>query len=221
MFKKIKKNMSSDSSNLRKEISSTESSIENFLGKQELQSNKIISVIQNNLNLQNTSIDEIKNQLQAIQSLTLDKDKKLRRYEDGYDLKIYKSFLSDILRIYDDIKEKSSHIQKDVDLFLSQINLQDNNNSKKFANNTKDLLEESLEDIENMLENNNIYKYDIECGKIYNNDGKTIVEIKEAIETDDCYEKGSVVEILKDGFYTKLSQEEEKQIRMAEIKTKK
>ena len=44
-----------------------------------------------------TQIAEIKNQLDVLQEYTLEKNQKIRRFEDGYDLKIQNEFVIDII----------------------------------------------------------------------------------------------------------------------------
>ncbi len=222
MFKQVKEDTSSDANVLGCKIEKIKPAINKCLKKQESQSKNLISAIKGSLDNQKGDIEEIKNQLNAIQSLDSEKSEKLRRYENGYDTKILNRFLADILKVYDQLRDNDTKMQKLLCNFKSKFNIEDDNkDAKRFANNAKDLFEDAFDHINNMFYNNSIFKYNIEVGKVYNRDGVTIVKIKEALETDDNYEKGSVVEVLKDGFYIETAENEQKQIRMTEVKTKK
>lgn len=136
-----------------------------------------------------TQILEIKNQLNALQNYSLDSKEKIKRFENGYDWKIQKEFVIDII---------------DTIEYLEKQN-------KKIRNND---LETAIEDLNVMLENNGIYKIELDAD---NYKGQEIMAKVASIElTDNTSKDYAIKEVLKDGYYIEIN-EKQKVIKPAEV----
>ncbi len=194
--------------------------LKNLIIKQD----KNILILNKKIESSNSNTSEIKAQMQAVQELAEEKGAKLRRYEDGYDLKILSTFLKDIFNIREELNEKNEKVSTEIDEFLT-INKDENieevekeKQTKRFKNNMNDLVQESLDDLSNMLGNNNVLKYEIKKGDVYA--GKELeAKIIETIPTDDENLDGTIAEIKSDGFYIETSENTKKQIITTKVKT--
>lgn len=136
-----------------------------------------------------SQILEIKNQLNALQNYSLESKEKIRRFEDGYDWKIQKEFVIDIISTIE---------------YLEKQNKKINNNN----------LETAIEDLNIILENNSIYKTEINAD---NYKGQEImVKVSSTELTNDVSKNDAIKEILKDGYYIEIN-EMKKVIKPAEV----
>lgn len=135
-------------------------------------------------------LSDIKNQLDALQEYALTNQKKIRRFEDGYDLKIQSEFVIDIINTIEYLKKQS----------------------KKLKNND---LETAIEDLNIMLENNSIYKMEINNGDSYR--GQEIMAKVVSTElTENTSKDYAIKEILQDGYYIEIN-DTKKVIKSAEV----
>jgi Uri superfamily endonuclease len=117
----------------------------------------------------------IHDQLDAIQQYSLDKDNKIRRFEYGYDYKIYDRFIKDIFFMLDSLE-------------------------KSYANSQNMAILDTINDIKVMLDNNGIYNIDIKPDSIYIGQ-ESIASVDGVDVTDDALKDGLVKEVIKKGFY--------------------
>ncbi len=141
------------------------------------------SVIDDNLL---TQILEIKNQLNALQNYSLENKEKIKRFESGYDWKIQKEFVIDIINT------------------IEYLEKQNKNND----------LEAAIEDLNIMLENNGIYKIELDT---YNYRGQEIkAKIISTELTNNQSNNYAIKEILKNGYYIEID-DKQKIIKPAEV----
>lgn len=132
-------------------------------------------------------ISEIKNQLDVLQEYSFENKEKIRRFEDGYDWKIQKEFVIDIINVIEYIEKQ-------------------NNKPKNSA------LETSIEDLNIMLENNGIYQIEITANKWQEVSAKVI----RTEPTNDASRNDIIKEVLKNGYYIEIG-DKQKIIRPAEV----
>jgi len=88
------------------------------LQSSEITLNQTVGILKNNLGSVNSELVEIKNQLNALQQYTIEKDKKIRRFEEGYDFKIQKDFVKDIIEMIDYMEKQN---QKEPSELVSEM----------------------------------------------------------------------------------------------------
>lgn len=136
-------------------------------------------------------MEGMKEHIGSIQELSLEKEKKIRRYEDGYDQSKIKNFTSSLFRILESIKEGRL---KDDSATLSEIQ----------------------EDILILLENNGIKQINIEAG--YNHKEYSKVAKVVATENTSEVEKDSIIkEVRKDGYFIQVDEKTTKVLIPAEV----
>lgn len=148
-------------------------SYEDQHGKTKESLNNVISKVASEL-------QGMKEHIGSIQELSLEKEKKIRRYESGYDQANIKNFTKGLFRILETIKEEQ-------------------------AKENSDSLSEIQEDILILLENNGIEKIDIELGKNYKEYSKVAKVIRTEMTTDSLKDS-TVKEIKKDGYITQIDE---------------
>lgn len=136
-----------------------------------------------------TQILEIKNQLNALQNYSFENKEKIKRFENGYDWKVQKEFVVDIINSIE---------------YLEKQNKKENN----------DDLSSTIEDLNIMLENNGIYKVELNFD---NYKGQEIMAKVISTElTNDASKNDAIKEILKNGYYIEIN-EMKKIIKPAEV----
>ena len=136
-----------------------------------------------------TQISDIKNQLDALQGYTLEKNQTIRRFEDGYDLKIQEEFVIDVINTIHYLE-------------------------KRYKLNPSNELDTTIEDLNIMLENNSIHKIDIDCSN-YRGQEK-IAKIISTEPTNDPSKNYVIEEVLKSGYYLEIN-DKQKIIKPAEV----
>lgn len=152
---------------------------------------KTVGVLKNNIESVNSELIDIKNQLNALQQYTIEKEKKIRRFEDGYDYKIKNRMITDIISLLDDlekqnIKEPSEH------------------------------LKEAIEDILLLLENNGINTLTINQNIPYMGN-EQIAKVDKVEVTTDSQLNGVIKETIKKGFYLDIEDGSQKIIRPCSV----
>lgn len=157
----------------------------------EITLNKTVGVLKNNLESVSSELTEIKNQLNALQQYTIEKEKKIRRFEEGYDYKIKNRMITDIISLLDDLEKQN----------------------KKSPNEN---IEESIEDILLLLENNGINSINID-GNIPYMGNEQIAKVDKVEETTDSQLNGIIKETIKKGFYLDIEDGTQKIIRPCSV----
>ena len=137
------------------------------------------------------NIGTMKEEVSAVKELTLEKEEKIRRYEDGYDQKNIKQFYKDLFKILEFIRKE--RYEKD--------NI---------------VLEEIQEDLLLMLENNGIEKIEIDEGVSYEGHSK-VAKVIDTEETNDPSKDLLIKEVKKDGYFVQVDDEMQRVIRPAEV----
>ena len=157
----------------------------------EIALNQTLGVLKNSVGGMNSELNEIKNQLNALQQYTIEKDKKIRRFEDGYDFKIQKDFVKEIIEMIDymqkeNIKEESAFVDELIDdMFL-------------------------------MLENKGIYTIDFDENESYINN-ELLAKVEGIAESEDDEKDNIIKEVSKEGYYIEIDEENKKIIRPAGV----
>lgn len=137
------------------------------------------------------NIDVMKEDMDSIKKLAIEKEEKIKRYEDGYDKKILNQFLKELFRILEFIKEEQE---------------------KEYSGSLKEI----EEDILLLLENNGINKINLEEIE----DLEKLTKFAKIIRTEktNLKEKNSTLnKILRDGYYIQLDNEKIKIVKHAEV----
>lgn len=137
----------------------------------------------------NQMLSSMRSELQAVKEIAIEKEAKIRRYEDGYDQKNIKSFIKEIIRV--------------VDFAKSERNIDDK-------------VEIILEDLEILLENEGIEKIDVHIKDKYKGLEKE-VKVISTIDTDNLAEDKTIHSIKKEGYFLELSEGNNKLIRPTEV----
>jgi molecular chaperone GrpE (heat shock protein) len=161
------------------------------LQSSEITLNQTVGILKNNLGSVNSELVEIKNQLNALQQYTIEKDKKIRRFEEGYDFKIQKDFVKDIIEMIDYMEKQN---QKEP----------------------SELVSEMIDDLLLMLENRSIYAIEFEENESYIGN-EVIAKVNSVEESSDKEKENIIKEVSKKGFYIELENEEKKIIRPAGV----
>ena len=161
------------------------------LQSSEITLNQTVGILKNNLGNVNSELVEIKNQLNALQQYTIEKDKKIRRFEEGYDFKIQKDFVKDIIEMIDYMEKQN---QKEP----------------------SELVSEMIDDLLLMLENRSIYAIEFEENESYIGN-EVIAKVNSVEESSDKEKENIIKEVSKKGFYIELENEEKKIIRPAGV----
>ena len=138
-----------------------------------------------------SEMEAMKEHIASIQELSLQKEEKIRRYEDGYDQKQFKNFTKGLFRIIESIQEEK---------------LESNCSS----------LSEIEEDILILLENNGIEKVKIEAGDSFKEYSK-VAKITTTVETKDDTLDSKIKEVKRDGYIIQVDEKTTKVIRPAEV----
>lgn len=137
------------------------------------------------------SIGTMKEEVNAVKDLTVKKEEKIRRYEEGYDQKNIKQFYKEFFKILEFIRKERQ---------------------------TND--HESLEDIQDelllLLENNGIEKIEIEENSSYEGLSK-VAKVIDTEETDDPAKELLIKEVKKDGYFIQVNDEMQRVIRPSEV----
>ena len=138
-------------------------------------------------------MDGLTDRVSTIQELTVEKENKIKRFEDGYDLKILNSFTAGIIRT------------------ISSID-----NMKKAD--SCEIVEEVKEDLLLLLFNAGIEEVSIKEGLGFN-DVSDIAQIMHTEETDDVNKNGTIKNIISNAYVIKLSDEQRKVVKLAQVVT--
>lgn len=137
------------------------------------------------------NIDGMKEDINSVKELALQKEEKIKRYEEGYDKKTFNQFIKELFRILDFIKDEQN---------------------KEFSNNLKEI----EEDLVLLLEDNGINKTDIQKGQS-SEDLTKLAKVIRAEKTNIEEENYIVKEVLKDGYFIQLDEENIHVIKHAEV----
>lgn len=138
-------------------------------------------------------MDGLTDRVSTIQELTVEKENKIKRFEDGYDLKILNSFTAGIIRT------------------ISSID-----NMKKAD--SCEIVGEVKEDLLLLLFNAGIEEVSIKEGLGFN-DVSDIAQIMHTEETDDVNKNGTIKNIISNAYVIKLSDEQRKVVKLAQVVT--
>ena len=173
------------------ELSQYGDRITSNIANNELTLTKTVGTLKNNIGNMNEELVEIKNQLNALQQYTIEKDKKIRRFEDGYDAKIQNKFIKEII---------------DVIEFMRKQNLKEPN----------DVIDESIEDLLLMLDSNGVHTLKIEVNENYA--GNENIAKVERVEMTDNPELDNKVKIMtKYGYFLSIDEDTQKVIKPASV----
>jgi len=156
---------------------------------------KIVSLLNEMLK---THLDDVSNKIgtmkeevKAVKELTEEKDKKIRRYEEGYDQKNIKHFMDEFFKIIDYIKKER---------------MSTDNNS----------LEEIEEDLLLLLEKNGIQMIDIHTNNSYEGQSR-FAKVVGTEETDDATQNTIIKEVRRNGYFVQIDEDNIKVLRPAEV----
>ncbi len=162
-------------------------------GQQEIK--KIVALLNEMLK---TYLDDVSNKIgtmkeevKAVKELTQEKDKKIRRYEEGYDQKNIKQFMDELFKTIDYIK-------------------------KERVSNDSDSLEEIEEDLLLLLEKNGILLIEMQVGDSYEGQLK-FVKVIGTEETDDESKNTIIKEVNKNGYFVQIDENNTRVLRPAEV----
>lgn len=192
-FKKIESELNKFKKDLHDKVQKTTNALSSLkISEQEIAEKNKLSLWKTDKCVRDTlmvQILEIKNQLDALQEYALGNNQKIRRFESGYDLKIQNEFIKDIINTIEYLEKQSKKV---------------NNND----------LETAIEDLNIMLENNSIYKVELNTDSYK---GQEIMAKVASTElTNDASKNDAIKEILKDGYYIEIN-EMKKIIKPAEV----
>ncbi len=174
-FKNMTEELEEENSQQSKKVNETIEKLNGTIGKLTDGLNQILS--------------DMRSELEAVKNIALEKEIKIQRYEEGYDQKIIKSFLNEILRIIDFAGHKK-----------------DDN----------DVVSEIYDDLELLLENEGIEKISLSIGDSYDGNEK-MVKVTSTSITKDASKDNTVCEIKKDGYLIEIANEQNKVIRSTEV----
>ena len=139
----------------------------------------------------NQLLSGMREELEAVKNIALEKEEKIRRYEEGYDQKIIKNFRNDILRILDFADSK---MEEDSSGAVGEIH----------------------EDLEILIETMGLEKINLEVGHTYDGN-KKVAKVKSTIITDDSKKDMMVEKVLKNGYFIQTTEDNIKMVRPTEI----
>ena len=157
----------------------------------EITLSKTVNFLKYNLESVNAELVEIKNQLNALQQYTIEKEKKIRRFEDGYDYKIKNRMITDIISLLDHLEKLNRKIQNEV-------------------------LSEAIEDILLLLENNGVHAISLEQNLAYIGSEQT-AKVDRVEDTTKDELDGLIKETVKKGFYLDVDGVTKKLIRPCSV----
>ncbi len=162
-------------------------------GQQEIK--KIVALLNEMLK---THLDDVSNKIgimkeevKAVKELTQEKDKKIRRYEEGYDQKNIKQFMDELFKTIDYIR-------------------------KERVSNDSDSLEEIEEDLLLLLEKNGIQLIEMHVGDSYEGQLK-FAKVIGTEETDDESKNTIIKEVNKNGYFVQIDENNTRVLRPAEV----
>ncbi len=170
-------NIQNDSIESKKEIENTISSLSGALKSM--------------LDTMKNDIEVMKDEVAALKKLTLDKDEKLKRYEEGYDQKNIKNFREELFRILHFIEDKK--VEDDSEALI-----------------------EVYEDLGLLLEDVGIETINIASGDKYDGNEK-IAAVKGEELTGDLEKDRTIFKKVRDGYSIPIANGSEKVLRPAEI----
>lgn len=180
----IKRNNTEVTNSISQDVSSGQDEIKKIVSL-------LNEMLKSHLDDVSNKIGTMKEEVKAVKELTLDKEEKIRRYEEGYDQKNIKLFYKELFKILEFIRKE-----------------RDSNDNEAF--------EDIQEDILLLLENNGIEKIDIEKGVSYEGLSK-IAKVIDTEETDDQSKDLLIKEVKKDGYFIQVDEEIQRVVRPAEI----
>lgn len=156
---------------------------------------KIISLLnemlKTHLNDVSNNIGAMKEEVRDVKELALEKEEKIRRYEEGYDQKNIKQFYKELFKILEFIR-------------------------KERQTNDNEALEDIHDDLLLLLENNGIEKISVEEGYSYEGLSK-VAKVIDTEDTDDITKDLLIKEVKKDGYFTQIDEGTQRVIRPAEV----
>lgn len=156
---------------------------------------KIISLLNEMLKTHlddvSNNIETMKEEVRSVKELALEKEAKIRRYEEGYDQKNIKQFYKEFFKILESIRKER------------QIN-------------DSEILEDLQDDLLLLLENNGIEKIDIKEGISYEGHSE-VARVVDTEETHDPSKDLLIKEVKKDGYFIQVDEEMQRVIRPAEV----
>jgi len=176
---------------IAKELIMYGDNISSNIQNSEITLSQTVGVLKNSIGSMNSELGEIKNQLNALQQYTIEKDKKIRRFEDGYDFKIQKDFVKEIIEMID-------YMQK-------------HNRTEKSA-----FVDELIDDMFLMLENKGVYTINFDENESYI-DNEVLAKVEGVVESDDEDRENIIKEVSKEGYYIEIDDEDKKIIRPASV----
>ena len=133
-------------------------------------------------------LKELNLKLESFAELTMEKEEKIKRYEEGYDQKIAKNFRKDIFDLIDFVEKENRSENKSLTVIL--------------------------DDLDSILFNLTIEKLDILEKKDYDLKQVTVVD---RVLTDNPAYHNKVAKVLKNGYFSFITENQIKILRRAEI----
>ena len=162
-------------------------------GQQEIK--KIVALLNEMLK---THLDDVSNkvgtmkeEVKAVKELTQEKDKKIRRYEEGYDQKNIKHFMDEFFKVIDYIK------------------------NERISSDSSSLVEVE-EDLLLLLEKNGVQMIDIHADDSYEGQSK-FAKVVGTEETDDATKNTIIKEVRRNGYFVQTDEDNIKVLRTAEV----
>lgn len=144
----------------------------------------------NNLTLGlNKILSDIRIELEDVKKIANEKEERIRQYEDGYNYKILKNFIKELIRIAD---YSSKNKEKDI------------------------IIEEIYDDLMILLENEGVEEIMIVEGDKYSGNEKN-AKIIDTEFTNDKEKNNTIKEIIKNGYRVCITEDKYKIIRPAEV----
>ncbi len=170
-------NIQNDSVRSKKEV-------ENTIGS-------LAEALKSMIDVMKRDIEVMKDEVAALKKLTLDKDEKIKRYEEGYDQKNIKNFRQELFRILHFIEDKKD--EEDSEALI-----------------------EVHEDLELLLEDVGIDTINISTGDLYDGNEK-IAAVKGVENTTDSDKDGIIFKKVRNGYSIQIADGSMKVLRPAEI----
>ena len=168
-------------------VESFTSQLKNYEGQQAKTKEGLNNFVQHIMG----KMDSMEERIGSIQELALEKEIKIRRYEDGYDQVKIKNFTKGLFNILESIKEER--------------NKEDHEG-----------LAEVEEDILILLENNGIEQTRVEVGSNFKDFSK-VAKVVTTEETNDISKDSIIKEVRKDGYFIQVDENTTKVLIPAEI----
>lgn len=180
-------------------IDSNSNSIKSLISTHHKENNKLIKALDGVINQSKNSSAQIIEFLSSIQKLADERLLEVERYRDGYDYTRLKIFISNIIRLIDQIDESIADVAEDAR-----------------HNDFYEALEDVHDELLILLENNNVEQIIPEQGQEYSVDAKNYKIVGRHTPKDAQLEK-TIRSVVKPGYRLIISDSTSKVIREAEV----